>query len=127
VLCYLKNYSSAFPVVKAALDEAKATMQPIDLPVGFGDFLLGYIYWKSGDSVKASEYMEHGKAIMAERLGWDHPTYLGASRQYAQFLRASRRVEEAEVVERQIRQAEATVDVRALQTQKGAFGFANPR
>ncbi len=54
-LCYLKDYSSAFPVVKAALDEAKATMRPIDLPVGFGDFLLGYIYWKFGDIAKAGE------------------------------------------------------------------------
>ena len=71
--------------------------------------------------------MEHGKAILAERLGWDHPTYLGASRQYARFLRENRRVEDAEVVERQIRQAEAVVDVRALQTQKGVFSLADPR
>jgi tetratricopeptide (TPR) repeat protein len=124
-LCYVRECVSALPVVKAAVDEAKATMKPNDLGVGFGTFLLGYTYWKAGDSAKASEYMEHGKAIMAERLGWDHPTYLGASRQYARFLRESRRIEEAEVVERQIRQAEATVDVRALQTQKGEFGFAN--
>jgi tetratricopeptide (TPR) repeat protein len=124
-LCYVKECVSALPVVKAAVDEAKATMKPTDLGVGFGTFLLGYTYWKAGDSVKAGEYMEHGKAIMAERLGWDHPTYLGASRQYARFLRESQRVEEAEVIERQIRQAEATVDVRALQTQKGGFSFAN--
>jgi tetratricopeptide (TPR) repeat protein len=126
-LCYLKDYSSAFPIMNAALDEAKATMQPIDLPVGFGDFLLGYIYWKSGDSVKGGEYMEHGKAIMAERLGWDHPTYLGAARQYARFLRETRHVEEAEAVERQIRQAEAVVDVGALQTQKSAYGLVGLR
>jgi tetratricopeptide (TPR) repeat protein len=126
-LCYLKDYSSAFPVVKAALDEAKATMRPIDLPVGFGDFLLGYIYWKFGDVAKAGEYMEHGNAVMAERLGWQHPTYLGVARQYARFLRENRRVEEAEAVERQIRQAEAVVDVGALQTQKGSYGLVGLR
>jgi tetratricopeptide (TPR) repeat protein len=126
-LCYLKDYSSAFPVVKAGLDEAKATMRPIDLPVGFGDFLLGYIYWKFGDIPKASEYMEHGNAVMAERLGWQHPTYLGVARQYARFLRENRRVDEAETVERQIRQAEAVVDVGALQTQKGSYGLVGLR
>jgi hypothetical protein len=126
-LCSIKECVSALPVVKAAVDEAKATTEPNSLAVGFGTFLLGYMYWKPGDSVKAAEYMEHGKTLMSERLGWDHPTYLSASRQYAHFLRESRRVEEAEVVERQIRQAEATVDVRALQTQKGAFSFANPQ
>jgi Tetratricopeptide repeat len=126
-LCYLKDYSSAFPVVKAALDEAKATMRAIDLPVGFGNFLLGYIYWKFGDVAKAGEYMERGNAVMAERLGWQHPTYLGAARQYARFLRENRRVEEAEAMERQIRQAEAVVDVGALQTQKGAYGMVGLR
>ena len=126
-LCYLKDYQSAFPVVKGALDEAKATMQPNDLPVGFGDFLLGYIYWKFGDVAKAGEYMERGKTIMAERLGWQHPTYLGVARQYARFLRENRRVDEAETVERQIRQGEAVVDVGALQTQKGAYGLVGLR
>ncbi len=67
--------------------------------------------------------MEHGNAVMAERLGWQHPTYLGVARQYARFLRENRRVEEAEAVERQIRQAEAVVDVGALQTQKGSYGL----
>ena len=126
-LCYLKDYSSAFPVVKAGLDEAKVAMRPIDLPVGFGDFLLGYIYWQFGDIAKAGEYMEHGNAVMAERLGWQHPTYLGVARQYARFLRENRRVDEAETVERQIRQAEAVVDVGALQTQKSAYGLVGLR
>ena len=126
-LCYLKDYSSAFPVVEAALGEAKATMQPNELPVGFGDFLLGYIYWKFGDVAKAGESMERGKTIMADRLGWEHPTYLGVARQYARFLRENRRVEEAETVERQIRQAEAVVDVGALQSPKSAYGLVGLR
>jgi tetratricopeptide (TPR) repeat protein len=126
-LCYLKDYQSAFPVVKAALDEANTTLQPNDLPVGFGDFLLGYIYWKFGDPARADEYMARGKAILADRLGWQHPTYLGVARQYARFLRENRRVEEAEAVERQIRQAEAVVDVGALQTQKGPYGLVGLR
>jgi tetratricopeptide (TPR) repeat protein len=126
-LCYVKECVSALPLLKDALQEAKATMRPTDLPVGFGTFLLGYVYWRSGDIARASEAMERGKSIMAEHLGWQHPTYLGASRAYARFLRENSRVEDAEVVERQIRQAEATVDVRALQTQKGTMGFAGSK
>jgi tetratricopeptide (TPR) repeat protein len=126
-LCYVKECLSALPLLKDAVLEAKATMQPTDLPVGFGTFLLGYVYWKSGDIAKASEDMERGKSIMAEHLGWQHPTYLGASRAYARFLRENSRVEDAEVVERQIRQAEATVDVKALQSQKSAMGFAGSK
>jgi tetratricopeptide (TPR) repeat protein len=126
-LCYVKACLSALPLLKDALDEAKATMRPTDLPVGFGTFLLGYVYWKSGDTVTAGEYMERGKSVMGERLGWQHPTYLGASRAYARYLRDNSRVEDAEVVERQIRQAEASVDVKALQTQKGALGFGQSR
>ena len=48
-LCYARECVSALPLVKVAVDEAKATMRPNDLPVGFGTFLLGYVYWKSGD------------------------------------------------------------------------------
>jgi tetratricopeptide (TPR) repeat protein len=126
-LCYLKACLSALPLLTDAVQEATATMRPTDLPVGFGTFLLGYMYWKSGDTVKAGEYMERGKSILGEHLGWQHPTYLGASRAYARYLRDNSRVEEAEVIERQIRQAEATIDVRALQTQKGALGFWQSR
>jgi tetratricopeptide (TPR) repeat protein len=123
-LCYLKDYSSALPVVRTAVDEAKATLQPDELPVGFGEFLMGYVYWQSGDLAKAGGHMERGKAAIGERLGWEHSTYLDVSKQYARFLRENHQVEDAEVVERQIRQAEAAVDVRSLQTQKGAFSFA---
>ena len=45
--------------------------------------------------------------------------------QYARFLRENHQVEDAEVVERQIRQAEGVIDVRSLQTQKGVFSFAD--
>ena len=126
-LCYVKACLSALPLLKDAVTEAQATMLASDLTVGFGNFLLGYVYWQSGDIAKAGEYMEHGKSIMAEHLGWQHPTYLGASRQYARFLRENSRVEDAEVIERQIRQAQTTVDVKALQTQEGAFSYTGSK
>ena len=121
-LCSLNDCASTIPVLKAALEEATATQQPDELPVGFSDFLLGYAYWKSGEMSLAGEYLERGTTLMSKRLGWGHPAYLNALKHYARFLRENQRTEAANVVERQIRQAEAVVDVHSIQTSQGMFG-----
>lgn len=122
-LCAIKDCVSAIPLLKAALDEAKATLRPDAFPVGLGHFLLGYAYWKSGDMSRASEYLERGTILLNAQLGWGHPAYLKALQCYATFLHENRNVEAANVVERRIRQAEAVVDVHSLQSGQGAFGF----
>ncbi|HEY1994251.1 MAG TPA: tetratricopeptide repeat protein [Edaphobacter sp.] len=122
-LCYLKDCPSAIPLLKAALDEAKATMRPDDFPLGLSTFLLGYAYWKSGDMRSAAEYLERGSAQMNAQLGWGHPAYLKALGCYAQFLHENNQGEAASVVERRIRQAKAVVDVRSMQTAQGMFGI----
>jgi tetratricopeptide (TPR) repeat protein len=121
--CYLKDCQSAIPVLKDAVDDAKAKLRADDFPIGFGEFLLGYACWKSGDMSDARQYMEEGTAGMSEQLGWGHPAYLGVLGKYAQFLREDRQVEAANAVEQRIRQAEAVVDVHSIQTRQGAFGF----
>jgi tetratricopeptide (TPR) repeat protein len=121
-LCSLKDCVSTIPMLKAALAEATATLPPEELPVSFSDFLLGYAYWKSGEMSLASEYMERGTTLMSVRLGWGHPAYVNALKQYAKFLRENQRTEAANVVERQIREAEAVVDVHSIQTSQGMFG-----
>jgi tetratricopeptide (TPR) repeat protein len=115
-LCYMKECPLAVPVLKDAVAIAKASFKVNDFPVGEGEFLLGFAYWKSGDVAGANEYMEAGTSMMKEQLGWGHPAYLNALGQYARFLRENHRVEDAEVVERQIRRAEAVVDVHSIQT-----------
>jgi hypothetical protein len=110
-------------LLKAAIDEGKAKLQPDDLPIGVGGFLLGYACWKSGNVSDADRFMQEGTAAMSRQLGWGHPAYLSALKQYAQFLRENRQVEAANVVERRIRQAEAVVDVHSIQTSQGMFGF----
>jgi tetratricopeptide (TPR) repeat protein len=122
-LCSIKDCASAIPLLKAALDEAKATLRPDAFPVGLGHFLLGYAYWKSGDMSRANEYMEQGTILINAQLGWGHPAYLKALQCYATFLHENRNVEAANVVERRIRQAEAVVDVHSLQNGQGSFGF----
>jgi tetratricopeptide (TPR) repeat protein len=126
-LCYTKDYPSAIPLLKDGIDIAKAAFQPNDFPIGIGEFLLGFVYWKSGNLSDAGQYMEQGTAIMKGQLGWGHPTYLHALRQYALFLRTSKRVEDASAVEREIRLAEAVVDVHSIQMPKDASGLAGLR
>jgi tetratricopeptide (TPR) repeat protein len=120
-LCNLKDCASAIALLKAAIDETKATLHPDDFPVGLSNFLLGYAYWKSGNMAGAGEYMERGTVQMNAQLGWGHPAYLRALTFYAQFLHENQQVEAANVVERRIRQAQAAVDVHSIQTAQGMF------
>jgi tetratricopeptide (TPR) repeat protein len=124
-LCSTDNCPQAIPVLKDAIGDAKATMQPGDFPIGYGEFFLGFAYWRSGDAASAAQYMGQGTALMKEQLGWGHPTYLSALGRYAQFLRENQRGEAAKVVQREIRQAESVVDVRSLQA--SAFSFSGLR
>jgi tetratricopeptide (TPR) repeat protein len=122
-LCSTKECSSAIPLLKTALEDAKTAPQANDLPTGLGYFLLGYAYWRSGEMSLAGENMAHGTTLMNTMLGWGHPVYLDTLRCYAQFLRESHNVEAANAVERQVHQAEAVVDVHSIQAAHGAFGF----
>jgi tetratricopeptide (TPR) repeat protein len=120
--CHLKQYAQAIPLLIKATEDAKVKTQT-QLTLGFGEFLLGYAYWRSGDSASASGHLEEGIARMRSQLGWGHPSYVNALGYYAKFLRETRRVEMAEAAEREIRRAETTVDVRALETRTGIAGF----
>jgi tetratricopeptide (TPR) repeat protein len=122
-LCSLKDCASAIPLLTAALGEARTAFQPDDFTIGLCDYLLGDAYWKSGDIPAAEEHMKRGTTQMSAQLGWGHPVYLNALKHYALFLRQNQRMEAANVVERQIRQAEAVVDVRAIPGYRGALGF----
>jgi tetratricopeptide (TPR) repeat protein len=126
-LCSTNDCPAAIPLLKEAIDLAKSTYRPNDSPIGVANFLLGFAYWKSGDQSGADEYMKQGTAIMKEQLGWGHPTYLNAMSAYARFLRERQRIEDAEVVEREIRTAEAVVDVHSIQMPKGALSLSGLR
>jgi tetratricopeptide (TPR) repeat protein len=121
--CDLGDYGHAIPLLTEAVNEAKTKMPPRGLPAGFGEFLLGYALWKSGDTLAAGAHLEEGIAIMKEQLGWGHPVYLRVLGHYAQYLRETRRVQTANDVMREIRRAEAVVDVRSLETRSALKGF----
>jgi hypothetical protein len=121
-LCYLKDFGSAIPVLKEAVEEARAKLHAGDFPIGFGSFLLGYAFWKSGDMEEAGPQFREGTVAMSEQLGWGHPAYLSALRQYAKFLKENKQKEAASSVELQIRQAQGVVDVHTIQSAQGIFG-----
>jgi tetratricopeptide (TPR) repeat protein len=126
-LCGMKDCPSAIPLVKDGLDIAKTAFRANDYPIGIGEYFLGVAYWRSGNLFDAGPHLELGTTIMKEQLGWGHPAYLSALKQYALFLRKRQRTDDAKAVEREIRMAEAVVDVHSIQTRKGVDALAGLR
>jgi len=76
------------------IDIARTECRPSGYPYRHGGVFFGLAYWRSANfSFEAGQHREQGTAIMKEQLGWGHPAYLNALKQYAQFLRKSRRAE----------------------------------
>jgi tetratricopeptide (TPR) repeat protein len=126
-LCAMKDCPSAIPLLKNGIDIARTELRPNDYPLGTGEYLLGLAYWRSGNLFDAAPHMERGTALMKEQLGWGHPVYLNALKQYALFLRKSQRSDDAKAVERQIRMAETVVDVHSIPTRQGVDSLAGLR
>jgi tetratricopeptide (TPR) repeat protein len=81
-----------------ALRLAHANYSAASVPVGFLDFLLGYARWKSGDANDAAELMGRGIGEMEKDMGWGHPTYVAALKQYQTLLSQRGREAEAEEI-----------------------------
>jgi hypothetical protein len=95
-LCWLD------PELNRALRLAHANYEANSLPVGFLDFLLGYASWRSGDLKRAPALMKSGIDEMQQQLGWGHPTYIAALKQYQSLLSQIGNNAEAEEVNRRI-------------------------
>ena len=126
-LCESGDSAKAIPMIQQSIEMAKVAYGEDSLPVGIGGYLLGYAYWHTGDMAGATEWMERGTTRMKVELGWGHPMYVEALGKYALFLRGRGQVEAAAVLEREVRQAEAVVDVRSLPQRTGAMGLTGPR
>lgn len=122
-LCALKDYSQGVQVLKDAVAEAMEKLPVNDFPIGSGQFFLGVAYWKAGEMAQAGREMQTGLVALNEHLGGNHPAYVASLELYAQYLHQTRQVEAANVVDRQIQQAKAVVDVRSLEAGRDALGF----
>ena len=94
----------ALAALQRARDIADSSYQTGSFPVSYIDFLTGYAQWKTGNAELAAELMRRGTAGMQAELGWGHPTYLAAVKQYALFLKQTARRAEASEVKRIINQ-----------------------
>ena len=102
-LCRLHRYSEAIAAMKSAMDAVHEAYGLDDFPTGFGSFLLGYAYWKSGDLDHAEELMRFGSEQVKRQLGWEHPACILVMNQYQRFLRNTHRLDEARSLEEQLK------------------------
>src|SRR5271156_1030956 len=108
VRCAQRDCAQAIPELRAASGIAQASYGAGGLPVAFTDFLLGYAYWKSGDTRSAAELMKSGTAGLEAQVGWGHPTYIAAMTQYEAFLKQTGRNTEAAEVKAKIARVQAS-------------------
>ncbi len=99
IRCGLGACSGTIPDLDRALRLAHAHYAINSVPVGLIDFLLGYAHWKSGNYLTATELMQCGTTEMETQLGWGHPTYVAALRQYRTLLAQGGHAAEANQVE----------------------------
>jgi hypothetical protein len=100
--------------LQQGIEQAKVNYGENSLPVGMGYYQLGITYWRDGSTVEAARWLERGIGLMKVELNWGHPTYISALKEYAKFLRKYGTEEAAVAVEREVRQAEAKVDVSTM-------------
>ena len=89
-----------------AMHLAHANYPTESVPVGFLDYLLGYAQWKSGDAGSATERMGQGIGEMEKDMGWGHPTYVAALKQYRTLLMQRGREADAEEIGERIAKLE---------------------
>jgi tetratricopeptide (TPR) repeat protein len=127
VRCAQGDSAAAIPELKMAHSIAQANYGAGDFPVAFTNFLLGYVYWRSGDTQLAAELMRSGTAGMEKQLGWGHPTYISAMRQYEEFLKQTRRNAEAEEVKAKIAHVQASRQTAQVAHGETIFDLAASR
>ena len=118
-LCGARQCSEAVPIMKQAVDESKSAFGPDSLSAAAQGFALGYLYWQSGDTADAAEWMRRSLTRMKTELGWGAPLYVKSIRQYARFLHQTGQREEASNAESEVRRIESVVDARTLTTRGG--------
>lgn len=116
VRCARDACVTAVPDLKRALRIAHMSYTTNSIPVGFLDFLLGYAVWKGGDQDSAGELMRNGTQELSIQLGWGHPTYLRALRQYKIFLTQAGHTTEADEVSARIAKLEKSPEIAQVES-----------
>lgn len=113
-LCGAHRCAEAIPVLRTAIDLTTSKLGSESLDTAVAEYLIGYAYSQNGQTDLADRWMADGIGKMKPYRAYGRAPYLHAITQYAQFLRASGRTEEAAAAERDIRTANSTVEAAAL-------------
>lgn len=106
-----------------ALQLAKADYERNSVPVGFVNFLLGYTRAKSGDLEGGAELMKSGIEEMKTQLGWGHPTYVAALKEYRATLIQAGRKDDAGRIEVSIAELERSCGAAHSTDRSGFLGI----
>jgi hypothetical protein len=123
IRCARGDCASAVPELNRALGIAHANYEANSMPVGFLDFLLGNAYWKNGDARHAPALMKRGIDEMQQALGWGHPTYVAALKQYRNVLAQTGSSAQVEEVNQRIALLEASSKMAGQPEKSGSFGI----
>ena len=126
VRCARDVCATAVPHLRRALLIAHKNYAANSIPVGFLDFLLGYALWKSGDDQSAGESMRNGIQELSTDLGWGHPVYLRALRQYSIFLSQAGHTSEAEEIGARIATLEKSPALSQVDSADVPMGLDQP-
>jgi len=121
--CARNACATAVPDLRRALRIARMNYATNSIPVGFLDFLLGYALWKGGDNDSAGELMRKGTQELSTQLGWGHPTYLRALRQYGIFLTQAGRTTEADEVRASVAKLERSPGIARVESTQVPMGL----
>ena len=115
--CAAHECKDATEPLNQAMTIAEGSYSEKSFPVSYIRFLQGYADWKRGNESGAAKLMKSGTEGMEAQLGWAHPTFVSAMRQYEGFLTKTRRnVEAAEVREKLSRFAGSQTAASASRT-----------
>jgi hypothetical protein len=126
VRCARDACVSALPDLRLAMQFAQANYTANSIPVGFLDFLIGYASWKGGGDPAAGPLMNKGIQELEAQLGWGHPTYISALKQYRTFLIQDGHPNRAADLEAKISQLEKSSGARLSQSENVAIQLNQP-
>src|SRR5579862_4989471 len=94
-LCNTGRCGKGVQIMEQVVEESKLAFGADSVSAAAQGFELGYLYWKNGDNVDASEWMARCLKREQADLSWGAPLYVNSMRQYDQFLHQTGQREEA--------------------------------
>lgn len=123
IQCAQGECGSAPHNLERALELAGTDYSSKSVPIGFLHFLLGYVHTKNGDTRGGLTLMKTGIDEMKIPMGWGHPTYIAALKEYGAVLAATGHNDEAAEIEENVVRLARSSRSPGSSVALGAFGM----